>query len=106
LADLAGRDLNVLLGDGVLNVDRGDAEIGELVRIEPHTHGITPLAEDLHVADAGQALQLIHDLQIGVVRQRDRIDGLIGRRQVDDQHEVRVLLLDRHAALIDDRRQG
>ena len=66
-ADLAGGDLDVLLGDGVLDVDRGDAEIGELVGVEPDAHRIAPLAEDLHVADAGQALQLIDDLQIGVV---------------------------------------
>ena len=28
-----------------------------------------------------------------------------GEVEIDDQHEIRVLLLDRHAALIDDRRQ-
>ena len=105
LADLARRDLDVLFGDGVLHVDRGDAEIGELVRIEPDAHRIAPLAEDLHVADAGQALQRVDDLQIGVVAERDWIDGLIRRGQVDDENEVRVLLLDRHAALVDDRRQ-
>ncbi len=53
LADLAGRDLDVLLRDGLLHVDGGDAEIGELVRIEPDAHRIAPLAEDLDVADAG-----------------------------------------------------
>ena len=87
------------------DVDRGHAEIGELVGVEPDAHRIAPLAEDLDVADAGQALQLIDDLQVGVVRQRDRIDRVVGRGQIDDQDEVRVLLLDRHAALIDDRRQ-
>ena len=30
---------------------------------------------------------------------------MVGRGQIDDEDEVRVLLLDRHAALIDDRRQ-
>ena len=105
LADLAGGDLDVLLGDRVLHVDRGDAEIGELVGIEPDAHRIAPLAEDLHVADAGQALQRIDDLQIGVVAERDRIDRAVRRGQIDDQDEIRVLLLDRHAALIDDRRQ-
>ena len=105
LADLAGGDLDVLLGDGALDVDRGHAEVGELVGVEPDAHRIAPLAEDLDVADAGQALQLIDDLQVGVVRQRDLIDRMIGRGQIDDENEVRVLLLDRHAALIDDRRQ-
>ena len=67
LADLAGGDLDILLGDGVLHVDRGDAEIGELVGIEPDAHRIAPLAEDADVADAWQALQRIDDLQIGVI---------------------------------------
>ncbi len=79
LADLAGRDLDVLLGDRVLHVDRGDAEIGELVGIEPDAHRIAPLAEDLHVADAGQALERIEHLQIGVVAERDRIDRAVRR---------------------------
>ncbi len=69
LPDLAGRDLHVLLVDRVLDVERGQAEVGELVRVEPDAHGIAALAENLHVADAGQALQLIDDLQIGVVGQ-------------------------------------
>ena len=79
LADLAGGDLDVLLGDRVLHVDRGDAEIGELVGIEPDAHRIAALAEDLDVADARQALQRIDDLQIGVIAERDRIDGMVRR---------------------------
>ena len=63
LADLAGRDLHVLFGQRVLHVDGGDAEIGEPVGIEPDAHRIAPLAEDLDVAHAGQALQRIDDLQ-------------------------------------------
>ena len=82
-----------------------DSEIGELVRIEPDAHGVAAFAEDLHVADAGQALQRVDDLQIGVVAERHRVDRLVRRGQVDDEDEVRVLLLDRHAGLIDDRRQ-
>ena len=105
LADLAGGDLNVLLGDGVLDVDGGHAEIGELVRIEPDAHRIAALAEHLDVADAWQPLQLVEDLQIGVIRQRHRIDRTVRRDQIDDENEVRILLLDRHAALIDDRRK-
>ena len=30
---------------------------------------------------------------------------MVGRREIDDQNEIRILLLDGHAALIDDRRQ-
>ena len=102
LADLAGGDLDVLLRNGVLHVDGGDAEIGEPVGIEPNSHRIAPLAENLNVADSGEAFQRVDHLQIGVVAERDRIDRAVRRDQIDDQDEVRILLLDRHAALIDD----
>jgi hypothetical protein len=105
LADLARRDLDVLLRNRVLDVDRRDAEIGEFVGIEPDAHRIAPLAEDLDVADAGKPLQGIDDLQIGVVAERDRVDGPVRRGQIDDEDEVRILLLDRDAGLIDDGRQ-
>jgi len=42
---LARRDLNVLFGNGVLYVDGGDAEFGELVGIEPDaasSNGVSP----------------------------------------------------------------
>ena len=74
LADLAGGHLHVLLCNSVLYVDGSDAEIGELVRIEPDAHRIAPFTEDLDVADARQTLQRIDDLQIGVIAQRHRID--------------------------------
>ncbi len=105
LPDLAGGDLDVLFRDGLLDVDRGDPELGELVRIEPDPHRITPLAENLDVAHARHALQGIDHLQIGVVAQRHRIDRAVRRDQIHDQHEIRILLLDDDAALIDDRRQ-
>jgi hypothetical protein len=92
-------------GDRTLHVDRGDAEIGELVGIEPDAHRVAPLAEDLDVADTRQALERIDDLQIGVVAERHRIDGTVRRGEVDDEDEIRILLLDRDPGLIDDRRQ-
>ena len=104
LADLARGDLHILLGDGILHVDRGDAQIRELVGIEPDAHRVAALAEDLDVADARQALQWINDLQVGVVAERHRIDGSVRRGEIDDENEVRILLLDRHPGLIDDWR--
>ena len=89
LSDLAGGDLHVLLGDRVLHVDGGDAEVGELVGIEPDSHRVAPLAENLDIADARQALERIDDLQIGVVAERHRIDRSVRRGKVDDQDEVR-----------------
>ena len=88
LADLAGGNLDVLLGDGVLHVHRRDAQIGKLVGIEPDTHRIATFTEDLNIADAWQSLERVDHLQIGVVAERHRIDRPVGRCQVDDQHEV------------------
>ena len=104
LADLARSDLHILLCDGILHVDRSYAQTHELVGIEPDAHRVAPLAEDLDVADARQALQRIDDLQIAVVAERHRIDGSVRRGEIDDENEVRILLLDRHPGLIDDWR--
>ena len=106
LADLAGRDLDILLGDGILHIDGGDAELGHLVGVEPDAHRIAPLAEDHDIADAGKALQRIGDLQIGVIAQSHGIDRIVRREEIDDQDEVGILLGDGDAALIDDARQG
>ena len=62
-----------------LNVCCGDAEGGELVRIEPHAHRVAPLTEDAHVADARQPLQRVDELQIGVVAEGDEIDRSVRR---------------------------
>ena len=77
-ADLPRSHLDVLLGDRVLHVDGGDAELRELVRIEPDPHRVAPLAEDLHIADAGNALQRIDQLEIGVIAECDEVDRAVG----------------------------
>ena len=103
--DLARRDLHVLFVDRALHVERRQAQIGELVGVEPDAQGTAAFAENLPVAHAGQSFELIDDAQISVVGERDRIDAFIGRGEIDDEDEIRVPLLDRHAALIDEARQ-
>src|SRR5260370_20480131 len=105
LADLARGNLYILLGNGILHVDGGNAEIRKFVGIEPDTHRVAALPEDLDVADTRQALQRIDNLKISVVAERYRIDRTVRRSEIDDEDEVGVLLLDRHPGLIDDRRQ-
>ena len=46
-ADHPGRDLDVLLSDGVDDVGRGETAGRDLARIEPDPHGIVAAAEDL-----------------------------------------------------------
>jgi len=105
LAELSGRDLQVLLQDSRLHVCRCHAELGEAVRVEPDPHGVALLAEDRHVAGAGQALYRVHELQVGVVAEADGVHGLVRGDQVHQQGEVRLFLLDCDTAQVDDGRE-
>src|SRR6185437_5986248 len=53
LADLAGGNLNVLLGERVGNVGCSEAAGRELGRVEPYAHGVLALAKNDYIADAG-----------------------------------------------------
>ena len=57
-ADLAGGDLHVLLLQRGDHVGGGEPARRESCRIEPQAHGVLALAEDLHVGDAMDALQM------------------------------------------------
>src|SRR5258707_1920726 len=95
----------ILLCDRILDIHRGDAEGGELVRIEPYAHRVAPLAEDAHVADTRKPLQRVDQLQIGVVAEGHEIDRSVRRSQVDPQQDIGVLLGNNDAGLVDNRRQ-
>ncbi len=92
-AELAGGDLHVLLPHGADHVGGGQAARGDLVRIQPDAHRVLAGAENLHLADAGQARQLILDLQRGVVAQVQRVVLAVGREQMHHQRQRRGLLL-------------
>ena len=66
-AELAGRDLDVLLLDGAHHVTRGYAARSDLVRIEPNAHRIVAAAEQPYLADAGNARELVLHPDIDVV---------------------------------------
>ena len=67
LAELAGGNLDVLLGERVDHVGGGEAASGQAHRIEPDAHGVFALAEDHHVAHAGHALDGVLDVDVEVV---------------------------------------
>ena len=69
LADLPGGERQVLLPQGGDHVGRRQAADGQLLRVQPHPQGVVPLAEDGHVADARQPLELLLQLQHRVVAQ-------------------------------------
>ena len=105
LSQFAGGHLDVLLCDRGLDVGCGDAEGGELVRVEPYAHRVPPLTEDAHVAGTREPLQRIDELQIGIVAEGDEIDRSVRRSEVDPQQDVGVFLGDDDTGLVDDGRQ-
>ena len=101
LADLAGRDLGVLLGDRVGDVGRGQVAEGHLAGVEPDPHAVVALAEVGDVADAREPGDLVAELDRRVVAQVEVVAAVVGREEVDDHQDARRLLLDRHTAPLD-----
>ena len=52
----------------------GDAELRQLVGLDPQAHGVLARAENLHAADARHARELIVEIDVGVVGQELRVD--------------------------------
>ena len=74
-ADLAGREQHVLLLHGVGEVGHREPERLQPVGAHPDAHGVVGAAEEDDVADAGDALQLVVDVDDGVVRQEVVVEG-------------------------------
>ncbi len=83
----------------------GDAARGELARVEPDAHRIVAGAEQDHRAHAGNAQQLVADVELAVVAQVERVAAVVGAHQVNHHRQVRARLLGRDADLADDVRQ-
>ena len=74
-ADLAGGIDGVLRVDGVDEVVDRDVELGQLVGLDPEAHGVLAGAEHLHVGDAFQPGDLVHQVDVGVVGQEGGVVG-------------------------------
>ena len=70
--DAAGRNLDILAAQRRLDVLRRKVEGGEPLRIEPDAHGILPLAEQADLGNAGNGLELILDVAVGIVGDLER----------------------------------
>ena len=96
-ARAAGGDLHVLLAHRVDQIACRQPELGEAFRVEPDTHRIATLAEDADAAHARHALQCVEHVDVGVVREEERVARAVGRAQVRHEREVGRLLVDRDA---------
>ena len=101
-AYLAGGILIVLGGDGLRDIGRGHAELRHFRRIEPHAHRVVARAEDRHIGDTRDALELVEDVDRRVVAEIERIVAGIIRCQRDHQQDVGRSLLRNDTGLAHD----
>ncbi len=87
----------VLLLDGAGHVRHREPALGELVRIQPHAHGVGG-AESVHVAHAADALQFIQEINVRVVFQKCGVVGAVRRIQIHHQRHVAGGFADRQPA--------
>ena len=94
-ADLARGVLRVLRADRGGDVGGRDAELRHLVRVQPDAHRVVARAEYRHVGQAGQALELVDDVDRAVVGQEQRVARIVRRGQDHHVQDVdRALLHD------------
>ena len=60
------RCLDILLFERARDIRHGELELSELIRVQPDTHRIIR-AEDLNITDTSNTLDLIQDVDIGIV---------------------------------------
>ena len=70
--------------------------------IEPEAHGVLALAEDDDIADAGDALEGVGDIDVEVVGDEGLRERVVGRDEAGGEDEVGVGLGDGDAGVVDD----
>jgi hypothetical protein len=106
LVEDARSDLDILPEQRLRYVLRGQVQRLQAVGIEPDLHGEVARAEHGDRAHAFEPRQHVLDLQVGVVRQEDRIARLVGREQVHHHQDVGRGLGDGDADLLHGERQA
>ena len=92
LSDLPGNDLRVLGADRGNHVAGSEAEFREFVGVHPDPHRVVALAENRHVADAGNASNLFLQMERGVVAQVQLVVASVGAVEADGEQEFRRAL--------------
>ncbi len=96
LADRARGILAVLRLHGVRDVGRGNSELGHLVRVQPDAHGVDLLRTQARFADAGQAADLVHQVDLRVIGKEECVVAVVAGHQADGHQERCRDLLDGH----------
>ena len=92
LADLADREVLVLLLHRVAHVGGRQPVLGQAVGVQPQAHGVGR-SEQRHVADAGQALDLGEDLAVHQVGDVGGVEARVVRLQHQHLQDLRVGLV-------------
>ena len=92
--DAAGWNLDILAAQCRLDVLRRKVEGSEPFRIEPDAHGILPLAEQPHLGNAGNGLELILDVAVGIIGDLERGVPVAVKGEMQDRLGVGLALLD------------
>ena len=87
-ADLAGGIHRVLLLHCGDDVGHSDAELRELVRLDPQPHSVLASAENLHIANSRHACQWIEEINVAVIGEKGSVVAAFGRIK-RDQHQWR-----------------
>ncbi len=83
LVESAGGDLGVLGAQDIQDVAGADIARGSLVRVDPDSHGVLPLAQDPEIGHAGQARDLVSDVENEVVGDVLGAAGCVRRIRMD-----------------------
>ena len=86
-AHRAAGSLHVLVPDSVHHVGNRDIELGNLVRVQPDAHRVIG-GEDVDVADAVYALDLVDQVNVEVVFDEIPVEAAVRRRNRADQRHV------------------
>ena len=101
LANLSGGDLNVLFLQSVENIGGGQLPLRHAARIEPQTHGVFALTKNHHVANSGDALHGVFDVDVQVIAEEQAVVRAAIGINTGGKNEAAELLGDDDAGVFD-----
>ena len=87
LPDRAGGILPVLRLDGVVDVGGGQAQLAHLVGIDPDAHAVILWRHEPVVTDAGNAADLVEQVDRGVIIQEQGVVSVVAAEEGDGHQE-------------------
>src|SRR6185503_14988761 len=105
-ADPPRRRLDVLLVDGSDHIRRVEPELAQFVRIHPDSHAVVRATEQIHLGNAGNAEQLVAQVDAAIVDEKVGIVRVFGRVERNQHQDAGTLLFYRDSLLRNRGRQA